>query len=326
MLESLLNLESVNLQTISHDDSGNRQTGGQNIIFYGVPGSGKSYTIDKLCQDQKVTRVVFHPEYTNSDFIGQLLPILKIDEASKQKTISYEFIPGPFTKVIADAYKDPLNKYVLIIEEINRGNSPAIFGDIFQLLDRDQQGNSKYFINNRNIAKIIFGDEDKPIKIPSNLSILGSMNTSDQNVFTLDTAFQRRWSMKMIINDIEKATHKDIKISDTDITWKVFNKVINELILISNVELISSEDKRLGSYFINDSDLADNDTNGQKFSEKVIKYLWDDAFKFSRDKLFNTDYKSLDEIILHFTSSSGNDRLNIFNENIKNHLLTYSVN
>lgn len=312
LLESEFNSEN---QIDEIAETNNRKVGGENILFYGVPGSGKSHAIDSKYGQERMYRVVFHPDYMNTDFIGQILPTIKEDE-----TISYEFKPGPFTRVMRKAYEDPANMYYLIIEEINRGNAPAIFGEIFQLLDRTDSGESKYSVVNFDISKAIFDNDNMPIKIPSNLTILATMNTSDQNVFTLDTAFQRRWTMKMILNDINKAEHKNVKISDTSVTWGLFNKVMNELIISSNASMLSSEDKRLGAYFISPGDLSRDDIE-KRFSEKVLKYLWDDAFKFSRDKLFNTtSYKSLEDIIVEFLSKKADERFIIFKDEIRESL------
>ncbi|MFH6649094.1 McrB family protein [Streptococcus suis] len=317
LLESEFNPED---QIDEITETNNRKVGGENILFYGVPGSGKSHAIDSKYGNERMYRVVFHPDYMNTDFIGQILPTIKEDE-----TISYEFKPGPFTKVMRKAYEDPANMYYLIIEEINRGNAPAIFGEIFQLLDRTDSGESKYSVVNYDISKAIFDNDSIPIRIPSNLTILATMNTSDQNVFTLDTAFQRRWTMKLILNDINKAEHKNVKISDTSVTWGLFNKVINELIISSNASMLSSEDKRLGAYFISPSDLSRDDIE-KRFSEKVIKYLWDDAFKFSRDKLFNTtSYKSLEDIIIGFLSKKADERFIIFKDEIRDLLSSESA-
>lgn len=297
---------------ILNNNENNRVKGGENILLYGVPGSGKSYTISKeYCNDEsKIERIVFHPDYMNTDFIGQILPTIKED-----KTITYEFTPGPFTRIMKKAYEDPINKYYLIIEEINRGNAPAIFGDVFQLLDRNSIGESAYSIKNYNVANTVYGDDDKPISIPSNLSILATMNTADQNVFTLDTAFQRRWIMRLIKNDVSKAEHADIEILDTGITWEDFNTTINEFILANNASTMSSEDKRLGAYFITKDILESK--NESVFSEKVIKYLWDDAFKFARNKLFDSDYRSLEKVIDDFNNFIGFNRFNVFTAEVK---------
>lgn len=302
------------------EDKIHRLSGGENLLFYGVPGSGKSHTIDSKFGNKNMTRVVFHPDFMNTDFIGQILPKINDDD-----TVTYEFKPGPFTKVMKQAYEDPDNMYYLIIEEINRGNAPAIFGEIFQLLDRTETGESKYSVVNYDVSKIIYDEETSPVKIPSNLTLIATMNTSDQNVFTLDTAFQRRWNMKMIFNDINNAEHKNVPISDTTVTWGVFNSVINDLILSSNAQMLSSEDKRLGAYFISPYDLRNKEDIDSRFSEKVIKYLWDDAFKFSRDKLFDiTELKSLEDVITKFISEKSNNRFLIFKEDIRNLLVSKS--
>lgn len=294
-----------------------RMKGGENVLFYGVPGSGKSHTIETEYGNQNIVRIVFHPNYMNTDFIGQILPTVKDD-----KTITYEFTPGPFTKIMKKAYKDPSNMYYLVIEEINRGNAPAIFGEIFQLLDRSEDGTSKYAVVNYAVAREMYGNPSNPIKIPSNLTILATMNTSDQNVFTLDTAFQRRWNMKMIKNDIENAIHKDVEILDTKISWGAFNNTINYFILNSNTTSLSSEDKRLGAYFIAPHDL----NRANLFEEKVIKYLWDDAFKFSRDKIFDSELKSLEDVVDKFQEERGTAKFSIFNQSVNDKLIEEQKN
>lgn len=331
-----------------HHFENNRLTTGTNVLLYGVPGSGKSWTIKhEYCSDEnRMERLVFHPDYTYSDFIGQILP--DVTDGS----VSYKFTPGPFTSILKKAYEDPENEYFLIIEEINRGNAPAIFGEVFQLLDRKTKidpkhddgypiGTSEYGITNTNVAKIIYGDATQKVRIPSNLSIIGTMNTSDQNVFTLDTAFQRRWSMRMIESTFDhvEETFKNHKILDTTITWEGFCSAINTTILTKNARITSSEDKRMGPYFIQISDLEydereDDDSVSEAerikarqhnclFAEKVIKYLWDDAFKFSRGDIFRMEnYTSLEQVIKHFSMQRGNNRFSMFKEEI----MTYFEN
>ena len=259
---------------------------GANILFYGVPGAGKSHEIDKIIVQERSERVVFHPDYTYSDFVGQILPRVVEDK------LKYIFEPGPFTKMIKKAYEDPCNMYFLVIEEINRGNAPAIFGDIFQLLDRNNDGSGKYYISNSDMATVIFGDENHMIRIPANLTLLATMNTSDQNVFTLDTAFQRRWEMHLIKNDIAKAIHAGENIEGSAISWGRFADVTNSEIIRFGEETGTSEDKRLGAYFARLNELSRD-----KFPEKVLKYLWDDAFKMDRYSYFNEGMSSLDSII-----------------------------
>jgi hypothetical protein len=183
----------------------------------------------------------------------------------------------------------------LIIEELNRGNAPAIFGDIFQLLDR-KDGVSEYGINNAEIADKVYNDKNHLVKIPKNLFLLATMNTSDQNVFTIDTAFKRRWKMKNVPSDIKKCTFASEKIGDTNISWEVFLDSINPLIVKCGEGNIGSEDKRIGAYFVRLNELKDRDL----FAEKVLMYLWNDAFRYNHDKVFKEEYKTLEEVIKGF--------------------------
>lgn len=282
---------------------------GKNTIFYGVPGSGKSRKVSDLLEsveDECFKRVLFHPEYSYSDFIGQVMPTVKDDK------ITYDFVPGPFTEILKDAIKsqnegDETN-YYLVIEEINRGNAPAIFGDVFQLLDR-KLGKSEYEINNREMAKFIFKDESKKIYIPSNLTIFATMNTCDQNVFIMDTAFKRRWRMNRIENDFENAEFSNITIDGLPFTWGEFATKINDLILNLN-DGFNSEDKQLGAYFVKKEEIQDI----QLFAEKVLMYLWEDVVKYDKSQLFNANYKTLDSLIKGFVKgenvfASGMDEL-----------------
>ena len=346
-----------------------RISGGENILLYGVPGSGKSWTIEhEYCnEDTKVERLVFHPDYTNSDFVGQILPVVSAD-----KSVTYEFVPGPFTNILKKAYENPAQEYVLIIEEINRGNAPAIFGDIFQLLDRSvfdkfeerelfPAGTSEYGITNSSIAEAVYGDSSHKVRIPSNLSILGTMNTSDQNVFPLDTAFQRRWKMRLIDNSFDKVRNslRTAPILDTKVTWQKFCEVINKIIVSNKSNIASAEDKRLGVYFIHENDLHFDDraTHCNEFSslkeeydtlikkevdekineeekdrlqdirqallinrvfpEKVIKYLWDDAFKFNLETVFDVDnMDSLESVVDTFIFAEEKNRFKIFKQSV----------
>ncbi len=308
-------------------DEGNRMKGGMNVLLYGVPGCGKSFIIKtKYCRDaDAVERVVFHPDYTYGDFVGQILPLTDAETGK----IRYEFSAGPFTRVLSDAYNNPDKKYCLIIEEINRGNAPAIFGDIFQLLDRDENGDGIYEITNADVAAKVYicGQASKKIKLPSNLFIFATMNTSDQNVFTLDTAFQRRWNMRMAENNVLKSEIAQKRILDTNLKWAKFADAINGLIIAKNVGMTSSEDKRLGAYFVSEKDLhffttadgitqEDADERNHNFPEKVLKYLWDDAFKFTRDEVFKSNYDSLEKLIKAFEDAKGDERFNIFADDI----------
>ncbi|GAA7962472.1 hypothetical protein HpBT074_14950 [Helicobacter pylori] len=301
-------------------DESVRIDGGKNIILYGVPGSGKSYTLQRdYCNDNSVVeKIVFHPDYSYSDFVGQIMP--SVDDSG---IVSYKFNPGPFTNILKKAYHNPQIKHVLVIDEINRGNAPAIFGEIFQLLDRlkhdkngFKKGSSEYAINNMDIANIVHNDKNASIRIPSNLYIIATMNTSDQNVFTLDTAFQRRFSMQLIENSFENVDDdfKNMKILDTDITWQKFCTTINEKIAQNNEGLSSMEDKRFGVYFVNIDDLKSK----ENFAHKVIKYLWDDVFKFDRNIIFDTiKFNTLEAVVKNFTKEKGRTQFDIFSYDVK---------
>lgn len=303
------------------------------IIYYGVPGCGKSNTIKeklKNVPDFNKVRVVFHPEYTNADFVGQILPVVK-------NGVSYEFTAGPFTRILAKAYAHPGQNFYLVIEEINRGNAAAIFGDVFQLLDRMKSGESdevggnvygagwsKYFVDNEDVntkicevissAEYVEGEErptinfteNTAIRLPPNLSILATMNTSDQNVFTLDNAFQRRFDMKMIENSLdENSLQYKTEIDGAGVCWGDFwkwcNKKIESVTKIS--ALASTQDKCLGGWFVC-GEKQDEEHNipfsKELFAEKVLKYLWDDAFKRDRSAMFKTECTSLEAMIKLF--------------------------
>lgn len=289
------------------------------IIYYGVPGSGKSFKIDKTIDsvnpEQKM-RVVFHPEYTNADFIGQILPI-------EDNGVDYRFKAGPFTRILKRALQNPSKPYYLVIEEINRGNAAAIFGDLFQLLDRKENGFSSYPIENIDINSFIRSKnnlhndkivpstvkvgnmdftENSEIILPPNLAIFATMNTSDQNVFTLDNAFQRRWKMELVENKFDmsnpdEAAQANTSLDKFEITWGEFQKKINNEISKQAVEsgLSSMEDKRLGCWFVK-PDTAIKSISTKLFSEKVLKYLWDDAFKFVRSDVFENKYQTLEDL------------------------------
>ncbi|GAA8879725.1 hypothetical protein VN0909_11980 [Helicobacter pylori] len=301
-------------------DESVRIDGGKNIILYGVPGSGKSYTLQRdYCNDNSVVeKIVFHPDYSYSDFVGQIMP--SVDDSG---IVSYKFNPGPFTNILKKAYHNPQIKHVLVIDEINRGNAPAIFGEIFQLLDRlkhdkngFKKGSSEYAINNMDIANIVHNDKNASIRIPSNLWIIATMNTSDQNVFTLDTAFQRRFSMQLIENSFENVDDdfKNMKILGTDITWQKFCTTINEKMAQNNERLSSMEDKRFGVYFVNIDDLKSK----ENFAHKVIKYLWDDVFKFDRNIIFDTiKFNTLEAVVKNFTKEKGRTQFDIFSYDVK---------
>lgn len=324
------------------------------IIYYGVPGCGKSNKIREQLKDvpeKNKVRVVFHPEYTNAEFIGQILP--KVNGH-----VTYEFTPGPFTQIIKRAYLNPNEHFYLVIEEINRGNAAAIFGDTFQLLDRlkagetDSLGNdpanaavntftegwSQYFVQNDDVNAYIRGtensiqignicfDSNTAIRLPPNLSILATMNTSDQNVFTLDNAFQRRFDMELVRNEFDLTqpavnAQYNAEIDDTGIKWGQFWGWINAKITATLKGLSSTEDKRLGVWFVSN---AGGIIDDKVFAEKVLKFLWDDVFKFKRSQVFAEGIDTLEKLINSFEKpSEGKERFDVFKD--KSNLIAFAT-
>lgn len=338
------------------DDSSKKNRGWTQIIYYGVPGCGKSHQVKedlkaKGIPQNRTKRVVFHPDYCNADFVGQIMP-----ETKNGGGIRYNFKAGPFAKILRDAYENPDLEYALIIEEINRGNAAAIFGDIFQLLDRktlQEQtehvnnnvygiGWSDYCVNNdyinayfrgayeddaidgplpeKKLGDITFND-NVDIRLPPNLSIYATMNTSDQNVFTLDNAFQRRWKMKQIPNtldmsDPKEAAQYDLVIGDSSIKWGKFREEVNNKIVDPDYtsNFSSLEDKRLGGWFIVPEKEGETSISKENFADKVIKFLWDDAFKFNRAIFGDYEKKSLELVIEAFVGDVG---FGVFEENFR---------
>lgn len=288
---------------------------GYNKIYYGIPGCGKSYYIENTVLDgvdkkNNVFRTTFYLDYSNSDFIGQIYPVVDDDDKVK-----YEPIPGPFTKALERALTNKGEMIYLVIEEINRGNAAAIFGDTFQLLDRLKEnkngrviGDSEYPISNAFIEDYLRkqGVEFTPgnIYIPHNLTLLATMNTSDQNVFPLDTAFKRRWNREKVTSDWgDENKIKKLYIPYSSVTWETFVKTINKEMIDKSAKEDApiSEDKQMGAYFADESMLTKdpNEKDGDKidsFANNVLDYLFNDVTKFNHKILFEEQILTTDKI------------------------------
>ena len=287
----------------------------RNLIIYGIPGCGKSHKLKyeylKKFDKDNVERTTFHPDYTNTDFIGQVRPI------KENYGIDYKVIPGPFTKALLLAFKNPDKNVALVIEEINRGNAAAIFGDLFQLLDRDDDGNSEYKITNEVISSYLSdnGINKDKIYIPSNLYLFATMNTSDQNVFKLDTAFKRRWEFVRLTNkdtesDLKECDFTVFKIGETEIKWSRFIEIINNKISL-NQDI--GGDRQIGNFFYSEDKTKTDQENLKRFANKVLEYLYNDVYKFDdKEEIFNiSKYHSFDEIYNAFLNGE-----NVFNESL----------
>lgn len=283
------------------------------IIYYGAPGTGKSHTIKKE-EDAGLTciRTTFHPDSDYSTFVGCYKP----HKCRETETLTYEFVPQTFLEAYTQAWQNPLKEIALVIEEINRGNCAQIFGDIFQLLDRDKDGWSTYPIkSDTDIAEYldqmeIAGYSETMVKkygeskagygylaLPPNMSLLATMNTSDQSLFPIDSAFKRRWDWKYIKikNGKDKLGNKlnwkivikdeadnVVKVGENEeISWWTFIEKINTII----ASMTSSADKQLGYFFCKPTEKAEETDEepsiitADTLVGKVIFYLWNDVFK-----------------------------------------------
>ena len=288
------NKSGTSIKQQSSDKSIARQ-----IIYYGAPGTGKSHKIKEQLEGvpkKNIFRITFHPDSDYSTFVGTYKPTrserplyglfgketvrLKDGKDLTEETITYKFIPQAFLNAYMQAYKKPEEKVYLIIEEINRGNCAQIFGDLFQLLDRDENGVSEYTIKADADLKAFLVDEmgkdndaikDGELCLPSNLYIYATMNTSDQSLFPIDSAFKRRWDW-----EYEPIKYKNtdwvIEIQDKEYSWVSFQKVVNERIFAAT----NSEDKMLGDYFVNPSD---GRITEKMLLKKILLYLWNDVCK-----------------------------------------------
>lgn len=286
-------------------------------IFYGAPGTGKSHTVKKETAEWekrgRVVRTTFHPDSDYSTFVGAYKPtkkevyvrdstgriVIEKDKPVKEEQISYEFVPQAFLNAYIEAWTNRDKPEFLIIEEINRGNCAQIFGDLFQLLDRDDNGYSEYAIKaDRDLEMYLnkaFEDADiedypnvksgKELLLPNNLYIRATMNTSDQSLFPIDSAFKRRWDWEY--EPIKyKNTDWAIEINGNKYSWTSFQKEVNKRIFDDT----NSEDKMLGDYFVKANN--ENVISEKLFVNKVLFYLWNDVCKDGDSDIFKIDDKT----------------------------------
>ena len=284
------------------------------VIYFGAPGTGKSHTIDQdilngVSKDYQF-RVTFYPDFSYNDFIGQLLPkVVPGPNPGSPSTITYDFSKGIFTKALEKAYEDTSKDVYLIIEEMSRGDCAAIFGDIFQLLDREKdgfnKGYSKYFISNELISKDIVALGNQ-VKLPPKFHILGTVNTSDQNVYVMDTAFKRRFEWEYVSTDpvpdstggFKNNPQIDIKKGNVlqSVDWVVFYQALNTFIA-DDKYLGLGEDKQIGPFFI-EFDLSPTASLQRKnqIKNKLLHYLWSDV----QSAAYKSDIRLFDKSIGSF--------------------------
>lgn len=281
-----------------------------NRLVFGSPGTGKSYLLDvdskKYFKRENIKRITFHKSVSYGQFVGTYKPR---PNRNNKELITYEFVPGVFTKLLLEAYKRPKENFLIIIEELNRADAQAVFGDIFQLLDRDDNGESKYsiaiteemtdYLHQNNL-------ELHELKLPSNFYIWATMNTADQGVQPIDTAFTRRFEHYEYIsinNNEEFISHYEVYIKGIGkVNWNKFRKELNEKLLELNVK----EDKLIGTFFLKGKILEDADAFQDAFKNKLIFYLAENIFKHNKSKLFVEN--SFNKIITAYENN-----INIFN-------------
>lgn len=288
----------------------NRKTGGQNLIIYGAPGTGKSRKLEDMFKaESDIKRVVFHAEYTYFDFVGSYKPVpvykkndaefIHVDNSAfitGEPFIDYRFVAGPFIQTLIDAWLHPENMYTLLIEEINRANPAGVFGEIFQLLDRLPNGQSEYcYKPSEDLFQYLSSIDgvsehlSNGMRIPSNMNIVATMNSADQGVHAIDSAFKRRWNYKYLTIDINNAIHANSLISyaGKQVTWGIFISAVNEKLK----DIRINEDKLIGPYFIKPDEVANTGAR-----DKLLLYLWDDVLRHCREKFFAEDIKTFSNL------------------------------
>ena len=282
-------------------------------IFFGAPGTGKSYGIDMLISNHYpnvniednpfVFRTTVYSDYSYYNFIGNIMP------TSKDGEIGYEFKAGVFTQALEMAFEHSDKEIFLVIEEMSRGDIASIFGDIFQLLDRDDSGISDYSINNDLVSNYLNEkniDIGEKIYLPRNLHIIGTVNTSDQNVNVIDTAFKRRFEFVYVdVNPVKDDNDNFLnsfkfKLDDTEFEWNKFYMSLNELI---TTKLELSEDKQIGQFFIKFNNLVTDEQKLDEIKNKLLHYLWDDvqgAVISDECSIFKNEYKTFSSLYKAF--------------------------
>jgi hypothetical protein len=319
--------DSPNLGTDDNrddDDEVDSRYHARNVILFGPPGTGKSYRLQTTFlagigigpDDKRVFRVTFHPETSYFDFVGSYKPLLGLERADSpalaidgtemrlpggepaRPVVYYGFEPGPFAEALCAALAEPSRNHALIVEEINRGNCAAIFGDVFQLLDRDPEHRSQYAIRpSAPLATYLQARLKAPhteLRLPRNLFLYATMNTSDQALFPMDTAFKRRWSLEYvgIAFDDAKARQVSVPISEaTQRPWWAVATALNRFIVAHT----GIDDKQMGPYFV--QPVKGDQVSPIAFRSKVLFYLWNDIFRGNPQMVFAEGIETYDSLV-----------------------------
>lgn len=254
---------------------------GRNRIIYGAPGTGKSHKVDEEIAGKISIRTVFHPDTQNSDFFGSLKPTMT------DQGVAYGFAPGPMARALLDAHNDPEHHHFLVIEELNRAPAAAVFGELFQLLDRKPDGSSTYTIDFPTQESAIWfrdhGYTSAKLSLPANLTIIATMNSADQGVHPLDTAFRRRWEQEYMPLAKGDGPQGNICFIDRsrrqkEILWKEFVAILNKHLIDT---LRVAEDRLLGLWFVKEEEL------NNEIPDKILLYLLDDLLRHEgREQVF----------------------------------------
>jgi DNA polymerase III delta prime subunit len=293
------NRGQAGVATVAEELPAYRARSSQNVIFYGPPGTGKSKRAEELAKGKGATifRTLFHPEFTYADFVGSYRPVVGYDEKIKikdaddneiNKPINYfRFVPGVLSEALRSAFLDPDTPVVLLIDEINRGDCAAIFGDFFQLLDRSASGASKYGINaDSELLRYLASDGldidiagDGKLYLPENLGLFATMNTSDQSLYAMDAAFKRRWTWQPCHIDFSEFLefYGGRVLLEGDTTEEQFDWVRLLEAINRRISLRRMEEKQIGPWFVLPDPTAV--VHIDEFSNKCLFYLWHDVFK-----------------------------------------------
>ncbi|WP_286951986.1 MULTISPECIES: AAA family ATPase [Brevundimonas] len=275
-----------------------------NRIIYGAPGTGKSHRLDDDLSKYFPTpalyeRTTFYPDTTNGAFVGEYRPVPVYRRSSRdfigpdrtttvdslEPLIDYRFVPGPFLRVLVRALKHPEHNFAVVIEEINRAHASAVFGEVFQLLDRTEDGAGRFSVVLSPAAQDYLESQGVPgsVRIPKNLYIWATMNSADQGVLPMDAAFRRRWSLEYVGIDEGEAVVEDweikVRFRKAPVKWNILRRAINKHLQNEGVP----EDRLIGPFFMTKKELSSDSA----FENKLLQYLRDDVVRSAPNKLFS---------------------------------------